>query len=61
MATLIDLTPREEEVLRLVLAGWTNKAFAAQISISEKPVQFPVNNVYTKTWCERACLKGLGC
>jgi DNA-binding CsgD family transcriptional regulator len=39
MATLSDFTPREE-VIRLVLAGRTNKVFAAQISISEKTVQF---------------------
>ena len=54
MANLSDLTPREKEVLRLVLAGWTNKAFAAQISISEKVVQFPLNKVSTQTGRERA-------
>lgn len=40
MATLSDLTPREEEVLRLVLAGRTNSAFVVQISISEKLSSF---------------------
>ena len=38
MVTLLELTPRKQEVLRLVLAGRTNKAFAAQTTISEKPV-----------------------
>ena len=54
MATLSDFTPREEEVLRLVLAGRTNKAFGAQISISEKTVQFHLYKIYTKTGRERA-------
>ena len=35
MVILSDLTPREEEILRLVLAGRTNKTSAAQISMSE--------------------------
>jgi two-component system, NarL family, response regulator len=48
MATLSDLTPRELEVLQLVLAGWTNKAIAAEIHICEKTVEFHLDNVYTK-------------
>jgi DNA-binding CsgD family transcriptional regulator len=49
MATSSDLTPREEEVLRLVLAGRTNRAFAAQISLSGKTVQFHLNKISTQT------------
>jgi DNA-binding NarL/FixJ family response regulator len=48
MANLSDLTPRELEVLQLVLAGRTNKAIAADIHIAEKTVEYHLNNVYTK-------------
>lgn len=47
--TLSDLTAREVEILRLVLAGYTNKAMAAKLSISEKTVEFHLDNIYTKT------------
>jgi FixJ family two-component response regulator len=40
MANLSDLTPRELEVLQLVLAGWTNKAIAAEILVCEKRLNF---------------------
>jgi DNA-binding NarL/FixJ family response regulator len=48
MKTLSNLTPRELEVLRLVLAGYTNKAIAAEIFISEKTVEFHLDNIYRK-------------
>ncbi|HSL44673.1 MAG TPA: helix-turn-helix transcriptional regulator [Anaerolineales bacterium] len=48
MTTLSDLTPREIEILELVLAGRTNKAIAAEISISEKTVEFHLGKIYTK-------------
>jgi DNA-binding CsgD family transcriptional regulator len=48
MATLSDLTPREIEILQLVLAGRTNKEIAAEIFVSEKTVEFHLNNIYTK-------------
>jgi len=48
MAALSDLTPREMEILQLVLAGRTNKAIAAEISICEKTVEFHLNHIYTK-------------
>jgi DNA-binding NarL/FixJ family response regulator len=48
MANLSDLTPREIEVLQLVLAGRTNKAIAAEICICEKTVEFHLNHIYTK-------------
>jgi DNA-binding NarL/FixJ family response regulator len=35
MTTLSDLTSRELEILQLLLAGYTNRAIAAEISISE--------------------------
>jgi len=48
MTTLSDLTPRELEILQLVLTGYTNKAIAAEIFISEKTVEFHLDNIYTK-------------
>jgi DNA-binding NarL/FixJ family response regulator len=48
MTTLSDLTPRELEILRLVLEGRTNKAIAAEIFVSEKTVEFHLDNLYTK-------------
>ena len=48
MTHLSDLTARELEILRLVLAGYTNKAIAAEIFISEKTVEFHLDNLYTK-------------
>lgn len=42
------LTPRELQVLRLVAAGNTNKAIAAELSLSEKTVDRHVSNMLTK-------------
>lgn len=47
--TLSELTAREVEILRLVLAGYTNKGIAEKLSISEKTVEFHLDNLYTKT------------
>lgn len=59
MANLSDLTPREIEVLRLVLAGRTNKAIAAVISISEKTVEFHLNHIYSKIGRRTRILAGV--
>jgi DNA-binding CsgD family transcriptional regulator len=48
MANLSDLTPRELEILQLVLAGRTNKAIAIEIYISEKTVEFHLDHIYRK-------------
>ena len=48
MANLSDLTPREMEILQLVIAGKTNKAIASEIYISEKTVEFHLDHIYTK-------------
>jgi DNA-binding NarL/FixJ family response regulator len=48
MANLLDLTSREKEILRLVLAGRTNKAIAAEFCITEKTVEFHLDRIYTK-------------
>ena len=48
MANLSDLTPRELEILQLVIAGKTNKAIAGEIYISVKTVEFHLDHIYTK-------------
>lgn len=48
MANLSDLTPRELEILRLVIAGLTNKTIANEIYISEKTVEFHLDHIYNK-------------
>jgi DNA-binding CsgD family transcriptional regulator len=42
------LTPRELQVLRLVAAGKTNKAIAAELFLSEKTVDRHVSNIFVK-------------
>ncbi|MFO7546011.1 MAG: response regulator transcription factor [Trueperaceae bacterium] len=42
------LTPRELEVLRMVAAGGTNKAIAAELELSERTVERHLSNVYDK-------------
>ena len=59
MATLSDLTPREEEILRLVLAGQTNKSIAAEICVSEKTVEFHLSKIYTKIGTRTRMLAGI--
>jgi DNA-binding NarL/FixJ family response regulator len=59
MATLSDLTPREVEILQLVLAGRTNKAIAAQICVSEKTVEFHLAKIYTKIGVRTRMLAGM--
>lgn len=59
MITLSDLTARELEILRLVLAGYTNKAIAADIFISEKTVEFHLDNIYTKIGVRTRLMAGV--
>jgi DNA-binding CsgD family transcriptional regulator len=42
------LTPRELQVLRLVAAGQTNKAIAAELVLSERTVDRHVSNIFVK-------------
>lgn len=44
----IELTSREEDVLRLVVAGKTNQAIAAELGISEKTVEKYMGSIFTK-------------
>jgi DNA-binding NarL/FixJ family response regulator len=57
--TLSDLTSREVEILRLVLAGYTNKAIAAEMGISEKTVEFHLDNLYTKIGARTRLMAGI--
>ena len=59
MANLSDLTPREMEILQLVLSGQTNKAIAAEISVSEKTVEFHLARIYTKIGTRTRILAGI--
>ena len=42
------LTPRELQVLRLIAAGKTNKAIAAELFLSERTIDRHVSNIFTK-------------
>jgi DNA-binding CsgD family transcriptional regulator len=42
------LTPRELQVLRLVAAGDTNKAIAAELCLSERTIERHLSNIFTK-------------
>ena len=59
MAHLSDLTPRELEILQWVLAGKTNKTIACRMYISEKTVEFHLDNIYTKVGVRTRMLAGL--
>lgn len=59
MKTLSSLTPRELEILQLVVEGHTNKAIAAEIYISEKTVEFHLDNIYTKLGVRTRLMAGM--
>jgi DNA-binding NarL/FixJ family response regulator len=59
MTTLSSLTPREAEILQLLIAGYTNKAIAAEIFISEKTVEFHLDNLYTKIGVRTRLMAGI--
>jgi DNA-binding CsgD family transcriptional regulator len=44
----VDLTPREQQVLRLLAAGKTNKVIAAELSLSERTIDRHVSNIFNK-------------
>lgn len=46
---IYNLSNREAEVARLILRGWTYKAVAEHLFISEKTVDSHMQNIYTKT------------
>ena len=59
MKTLSDLTARELEILQLVVAGYTNKAIAAEIFVSEKTVEFHLEKIYTKIGARTRLMAGI--
>jgi DNA-binding NarL/FixJ family response regulator len=59
MATLSDLTPREMEILQLVMTGKTNKSIANEIYISEKTVEFHLDQIYTKVGVRTRLMAGI--
>ena len=59
MTTLSELTPRELQILKLVLTGKTNKAIAHEIYVSEKTVEFHLDHIYRKTGVKSRMMAGL--
>lgn len=59
MASLSDLTPRELTILRLVIAGKTNKGIAGEMYISQKTVEFHLDNIYTKIGARTRLMAGI--
>lgn len=59
MADISDLTPRELEILQLVLAGFTNEAIANEIYISRKTVEFHLGNIYAKIGVQTRVMAGI--
>lgn len=44
----IDLTEREEEVLKMLAEGWTNLRIANALTVSERTIRFHLSNIYEK-------------
>ena len=42
------LTEREEQILKLIAKGFTNKEISRQLSISESTVENHIHHIYTK-------------
>ena len=51
--------PRKFEVLHLIIVGYTNKAMAAEMFISEKTVEFHLDNIYTKIGVRTRVMAGV--
>lgn len=59
MTSLSDLTPREWEILQLVLTGKTNKEIAREIYVSERTVEFHLDHIYTKVGVRTRMMAGI--
>jgi DNA-binding NarL/FixJ family response regulator len=57
--SLSDLTPREMEILQLVIVGYTNKAIARDMHISEKNVEFHLDHIYSKIGVRTRLMAGV--
>lgn len=44
----IDLTEREEEVLKMLAEGWANLRIANALTVSERTIRFHLSNIYDK-------------
>ena len=59
MTSLSDFTPRELEILQLVLMGKSNKAIAVELCISKKTVEFHLDHIYRKLGVSSRILAGI--
>ena len=59
MTNLSDLTPRELEILQLILTGKTNKQIAREMYISERTVEFHLDHIYTKIGVRTRMMAGI--
>ena len=59
MANFLNLTPRELEILQLVIAGKSNKTIAVEIGISAKTVEFHLENMYKKIGVRNRLMAGV--
>jgi FixJ family two-component response regulator len=59
MASISDLTPREVEILQVVIPGKVNKTIAGEMYISEKPLNFTSTTFKQRSVYERACARQL--
>ena len=59
MTTLFDLTPRQMEILQLVMAGLTNKTIAGKIYVCEKTVEFHLDHIYSKIGVRTRLMAGM--
>jgi DNA-binding NarL/FixJ family response regulator len=59
MAGLSDLTPREREILQLVITGKTNKQIAQEIFVSKKTVEFHLDHIYAKIGLRTRMMAGI--
>ena len=59
MTSISDLTPRELEILQFVILGKANKTIAGEMYISEKTVEFHLDNIYTKIGVRTRMMAGV--
>jgi DNA-binding NarL/FixJ family response regulator len=59
MESLFDFTSREMEILQLVIAGYTDKAIARDLYISEKTVEFHLAQIYSKIGVRTRLMAGV--
>ncbi|MCB8990148.1 MAG: hypothetical protein H6665_05975, partial [Ardenticatenaceae bacterium] len=48
MATAVDLTPREMDVIQLLAEGLSNKEMAHILAVSPRTINFHLDNIYSK-------------